>query len=236
MAKPITDDELQLRKRARRRLVGAIALVVVVVVVLPWLVDDEPPPQLKNVDISIPPVEPADRKFPPAAPPTDSPAANADKLPEATLPPPEPATPATAAPPPAPATPAAGSSAKPEVAVPPEAGPRPKPAIETKPEAAAAPKPEAKPDPKPDPKAASGKGFVMQVGAFSTSAKAKQVQQQLKAGGVASYIEPVETATGTRYRVKAGPFASTEAAQKARDKLIAAKLVQGDPKVVPRGE
>ena len=57
MAKPITDDEIQLRKRARRRLVGAIALVLVVVVVLPWLVDDEPPPQLKNVDISIPPVD-----------------------------------------------------------------------------------------------------------------------------------------------------------------------------------
>lgn len=232
MAKPITDDEIQLRKRARRRLVGAIALVLVVVVVLPWLVDDEPPPQLKNVDISIPPVEPADRKFPPAAPATEAPAANADKLPEGALPPPEPATPATAAAPSAPAAPAVGTSGKPEVTVPAEAGPRPKPAVETKPETAAA----AKPETKPDPKAVTGKGFVMQVGAFSTSAKAKQVQQQLKAGGVASYIEPVETATGTRYRVKAGPFASTEAAQKAHDKLIAAKLVQGDPKVVPRGE
>jgi len=35
MAKSISEEELQLRKRARRRLVGAIALVTIVAVFLP---------------------------------------------------------------------------------------------------------------------------------------------------------------------------------------------------------
>ena len=37
MAKSISDEEIQLRKRARRRLVGAIALVTVIAVFLPMV-------------------------------------------------------------------------------------------------------------------------------------------------------------------------------------------------------
>lgn len=226
MAKPITDDEIQLRKRARRRLVGAIALVLVVVVVLPWLVDDEPPPQLKNVDISIPPVESADRKFPPVAPvgePLPATSGEAAALaPDTTAPPAS--VPQTA---PEPVTPAPSSQPEPVASVKPGVAPTP---LEAKPvvEAPAEAKAEAKP--------AASKGFIMQIGAFSTAAKARQVQQQLKSAGVASFIEPVETPTGTRHRVKAGPFASNEAASKAREKLQAAKLAQGDPKIVPLGQ
>ena len=236
MAKPITDDEIQLRKRARRRLVGAIALVLVVVVVLPWLVDDEPPPQLKNVDISIPPVDSADRKFPPAAPVGEplaaAPGEAAAPAPEATIAPPAesaPPTPREAATPAPASQPDAVASAKSDVA---PLSPKAKPVVETP----AEPKPDAKPVSTPESKPATAKGFIMQIGAFSTAAKAKQVQQQLKSAGVPSYIEPVETPTGTRHRVKAGPFASNEAALKAREKLRAAKLAQGDPKVVPVGQ
>ena len=39
MARPISDEELQLKKRARRRLVGAIVLVTAVAVVLPMVLD-----------------------------------------------------------------------------------------------------------------------------------------------------------------------------------------------------
>ena len=35
MARPVSDEELQLKKRARRRLVGAIVLVTAVAVILP---------------------------------------------------------------------------------------------------------------------------------------------------------------------------------------------------------
>ena len=44
MARPISDEELQLKKRARRRLIGAIVLVTAVAVVLPMVLDSEPKP------------------------------------------------------------------------------------------------------------------------------------------------------------------------------------------------
>src|SRR3982751_2398107 len=78
MAKSISDEELQLRKRARRRLVGAIALVTIIAVFLPMVLDHEPKPVSQDVSIKIPspdagvftskivPVVPA-QKSPPAA-------------------------------------------------------------------------------------------------------------------------------------------------------------------------
>jgi DedD protein len=56
MAKAISDEELQLKKRARRRLVGAIALVLVVVVFLPMFLDSEPKPLNQDIAITIPPI------------------------------------------------------------------------------------------------------------------------------------------------------------------------------------
>ncbi len=74
----------------------------------------------------------------------------------------------------------------------------------------------------------------MQVGAFSSADKAKQLQQQLRAAGFPAYLESVKTASGERTRVRAGPFATVEAAQKARTRLLGLKVAQGDLKVVPR--
>src|SRR5690348_6769872 len=54
MAKTVSDEELQLRKRARRRLVGAIALVVAAIVVLPMLLDSKPEERSQEIDIHIP--------------------------------------------------------------------------------------------------------------------------------------------------------------------------------------
>src|SRR5471032_2548341 len=53
MAKSISEEELQLRKRARRRLVGAIALVTIVAVFLPMVLDHEPKPVRQDVSIRI---------------------------------------------------------------------------------------------------------------------------------------------------------------------------------------
>lgn len=237
MAKPqpVTEQEISLRKRARRRLVGAIALVLVVAVVLPWVVDDDPPPRLKNVDIAIPAVESVDRKFPPAAPvaePIPAPGAassDAPGEPPAVEPAAKPAEALTTASPQATPAPAAQPAERPEPD--PEAAP-PKSVAKT--EIGAAAKSEPKPEGKPAAASSSGRGFVMQVGAFSSSDKAKQLQQQLRAAGFPAYLEPVKTASGERMRVRAGPFATVEAAQKARSRLLGLRVAQGDLKVVPR--
>jgi len=52
MAEP--QDALLLKRRARRRLVGAIALVLLVVVVLPILLDQEPKPVPHDLTVQIP--------------------------------------------------------------------------------------------------------------------------------------------------------------------------------------
>ena len=48
------DAQLQLKKRARRRLVGAVAFVSVVAVVLPMVMDHEPRQVVPDVEIRIP--------------------------------------------------------------------------------------------------------------------------------------------------------------------------------------
>lgn len=84
----LNEQEIQLRKRARRRLVGAIALVLLMVTVLPMVLDDrEAQPPQPEIAVSIPsqdngdfasrivPVEP-----PPATP--ENPQPQPGKVPE----------------------------------------------------------------------------------------------------------------------------------------------------------
>ena len=54
MAKQQTDDELNLRRKARRRLIGAFALTLAVVVILPMVLDSEPKPTGQDIDLRIP--------------------------------------------------------------------------------------------------------------------------------------------------------------------------------------
>ena len=49
-----SDANLQLKKRARRRLVGAIAFAGLAAVVLPMVMDEEPKQQVQDVQILIP--------------------------------------------------------------------------------------------------------------------------------------------------------------------------------------
>lgn len=246
MATPISDEELQLKKRARRRLIGAIALVTVVAVFLPMVLDHEPQPVNQDIAIQIPsqnagtftskivPVVPgaAEKQGETPAAARPAPAARApekvsEKAPEKA---PEKATaaadkgaPAEKAPTvPAPkATPlAAGVDSE---AAPAEA--RPKPAVEAKAKAEAKPKSdvkakaaaEAKPSTKSESK--EGGGFVVQVAALTDADKAAQLRDQIAAAGVKAYTEVVPTAKGSVTRVRAGPFASRGAADKARDRL-----------------
>lgn len=54
MAKQMTEDELSIRRKARRRLIGAVALTLAVVVVLPMVFDSEPKPGGQDIELRIP--------------------------------------------------------------------------------------------------------------------------------------------------------------------------------------
>ena len=47
-------DTLEIKKRARRRLVGAIALALLAAIVLPMMMDEEPHPSIQDIQVSIP--------------------------------------------------------------------------------------------------------------------------------------------------------------------------------------
>ena len=54
MARSTSEEEIRLRKRARRRLIGAIALTTLVVVTLPMVLDSEPRPIGDDIAVQIP--------------------------------------------------------------------------------------------------------------------------------------------------------------------------------------
>ena len=54
MAKQLTDDELNLRRKARRRLIGAVSLTLAVVVILPMVLDRVPKPTGQVIELRIP--------------------------------------------------------------------------------------------------------------------------------------------------------------------------------------
>ena len=220
----VSDEELKLRKRARRRLVGAIFLVALVVVVLPWFVDNDPPPPLKDVNVILPAIPPVEQKFPGDAlppqplgaeplPPIDRPvAAPGESGPLGEVPPPETASPLAPAPAVSPSAP--GPSARSVDKG--QAVPAPNPPLSAA---------------KPAAEAESG-SFVIQVGAFSSRDNARQLLDRMRAQGLTGYLERVDGAQGATVRVRGGPYPNREAARKALDKLLAAKLVSGDPRII----
>jgi DedD protein len=233
MAKAISDEELQLKKRARRRLVGAVALVLLIVVFLPMVLDSEPKPLNQDVSITIPPIprpESASQLSAPVAQPPASSSAAPGTMPHiAGLPQGATQTPSTEARAESPAV-EAPATAAPKAAVRPAA---PKSAPEAKPVA----KPSPKHDIKPATAAAApagDDGFVVQLGAFSKAVNAKSLQRKLQDNKFKAYTELIKDAHGDRTRVRVGPFASREAAEKARDRMKSMKLIVGDASVVKR--
>lgn len=91
---------------------------------------------------------------------------------------------------------------KPQTAVNPAAA-APVTAVPAKP-AAAAPVVAAKPEAKPE-AVSSAKGFAVQIGAPANEAAAMSLRDKARAAGFNSYIQPVDTETGRRYRVRIGP-------------------------------
>ena len=73
-------------------------------------------------------------------------------------------------------------------------------------------------------------GFAVQVGAFRDEAKLKQAREKLAGAGVVHYTERLDSKSGQLTRLRAGPFASREAAEAA---LVKVRRVALDGKVVP---
>ena len=192
-----------LRKRGRRRLVGAIALVLLAVIVLPMVFDPEPRPSAPLVSVRIPSED--NTKFTPK--PVPKPAAVQGGAGEAKAPQKAPEPPPAAkeeTPAPAPRTAAPASTAE---------APRPadKP-VAGRPEKPAAPA---------SARTATGDQFLVQVGAFASADKVREVTDKLKEARLVHYTEPVATAGGQVVRVRLGPFASRDAADKAREQARA---------------
>lgn len=188
-----SDEELKLKKRARRRLIGAVALVILVVVFLPMLLDREPRQLGQEFNIQIPPVQNGDnfasRIVPvpgaqevPSPPPVPA-AASKPQPTESSLV----QRPAEKASAPAPAPPPAAKAVAPSAAT-----------------EAAGPVPES---------------YVVQLGAFSKEANAKQVAAKLSQSKVKFYTERISAPSGSKIRVRAGPFVTREEAERVRDKL-----------------
>ncbi|HLX25227.1 MAG TPA: SPOR domain-containing protein [Usitatibacter sp.] len=73
-------------------------------------------------------------------------------------------------------------------------------------------------------------GFAVQVGAFKDEAKLKQAREKLVAAKVPHYIERRSTSSGELTRLRAGPFPTREAAEKA---LATMKTASLNGQVVP---
>jgi DedD protein len=229
MARPISEEELRLKKRARRRLVGAIVLVAAVAVVLPMVLDSEPRPVDHNVDIHIPSPDSGEFK-PQSAAPTPQPPIKG--LPEGR----KSETPAAAGLA-SERAPASVSSRRADAAGTPASGPAAKsdapPSAPSASEDKEAPKAEAGEGVKTAKEAAAttGGAYVVQVAALADVSKAKQLQKRVSGAGLKTYTEVVKTKNGEVTRVRAGPYATREAAEKARTQLQKAGL---DGQVVPR--
>ena len=219
------DPVLPEKKRARRRLIGAIALVLAAVIGLPMILDSEPKPLADDIAIQIPSkdksAKSADAK--PAAVSTDRQLdSSLDAAEEIVDPAPTQANalPAQrpASPPPAPAK--AKEADKPNPAT--QLAPTPKADVKPAEHADDSARARALLEGKPDPKSAdknSGK-FVIQVAALATKDKVDELQAKLKQAGIKSYTQKVATESGERTRIRVGPFSSKEEAEKVRTKIV----------------
>ncbi|KVL14172.1 SPOR domain-containing protein [Burkholderia sp. MSMB1826] len=228
----LLDPTLPEKQRARRRLVGAIALVVAAVIVLPMVLDSHPKPVTDDIAIDIP-----NRPAHQAVAPRDDDAADVQAG-VAHDEPPASDTAVAAAPAPAPKE-AAKPVAKPDTTTTASVTP-PKPAAKP---AAPAPKPAApKPAPatvanadaaSPDsgdassPASPAGARFAVQLGSFKDDATARSWAAKLKTAGVPAYVEHRKQADGsTATLLRAGPFADRSAASAAIAKVREAGLTQ----------
>ncbi|MGQ5523699.1 SPOR domain-containing protein [Chitinimonas sp. PSY-7] len=232
---PISEELTALKKRARRRLVGAIALVLVALIVLWTVMDDKPPQSLLHESVAIVSSTPSlAGSVKPEPVPVPAPESHiADSPSGVVLPPPK------------------QEPAKSVVEnMPPAVAPTPKPVpskVQTPPAKPVEKRAESKPEPsKKDPArllaglddemlakpattrpsakedAGAAAKFFLQIGAFADASKATALQTKAKEAGVTAHTEAVKTDKGELTRLRAGPYTSRDLAERAHDKLAAA--------------
>lgn len=185
------EDVNTLKRRGRRRLVGAIALVLAAVIVLPMVFDSEPRGSAP-VSVRIPSED--DAGFTPKVTPK-------------------------------PEKPAVKPIEKAAVVEKPVEKAEEKPAVvEEKPPVVQAKPPAAAEAERVRAEAAlannqSDGQFIVPVAALATPEKLQELLGTLKTAKVPFYTEPVATKQGAVTRVRAGPFASREAAERALQQL-----------------
>jgi DedD protein len=91
--------------------------------------------------------------------------------------------------------------------------------LEAKPDAKEAAKAKALLDGKEAPKAGDAVRSVVQVGAYADQAKAKEARAKLESAGFKTYTQEIDTKDGKRIRVRVGPFATKEEADKTAEKI-----------------
>ena len=206
-----------LRQRARHRLLGAAVLVVLAVIGFPFLFDTQPRTVSVDIAVEIPdknksrtPANPVDAAPTPAANPTPLPPEQGLSAKEEVV------------------APTAANATKPAPAAP--LVPAPTPAPPAKPEATKPEPAKAETEKPPTAEAKDGAArFVVQVGAYADADKAREVRRKLEKAGLKTYTHVAETKEGKRTRVRLGPFATREEADKAADK---AKQLEFTPAVL----
>lgn len=208
MAKQLNaDEESILKRQARRRLIGAVALTAAVVVILPMVFDGEPPSATVNdIELRIPDKDKVGEFNSGSSVPMAE-ASSAVAAAPATVVEPAVATPVMPVQKPA----ESGSTQETKIELPHTEVAKPA-TIE------AQPKVEAKPAEHTH--AVPHSGFAVQVGAFSNADTAKSLQEKLDKQGFHVYTEKI----GGHVRVRVGSFSTHESAEKVRHKLEAQGL------------
>ncbi len=218
------DAQLELKKRARRRLVGAIALAMLAAIVLPMIMDQAPKQPVQDVQIRIPaqdagaftsrilPVKPGTTPTP--LPPTSAPetktAESAKQI--ATQTKPEPKS--------EPKAEQKATTAKSEVSPANTAKkpPEPRAASPVDDKLLAKKTDEAKA--KPVPASGNGEQWVVQLGAYRDQTNVSNLTVKLKQQGYNFFTEVLTSPDGSsKTRVRAGPFPNKEAAETARERI-----------------
>jgi DedD protein len=210
LGKARTDDELlPEKKRARRRLIGALTIVLVMVIGLPMILDSEPKPVNKNIAIQIPAVQEDDSSSDSIDSATDDVQDEASAIKESSN------------------APAASAPKQPEQASTPVASAQPPAKPSTGKQNDDAARALAILNDSADSSKASNKSqrIVVQVGAFSSQEKVTELRKKLKSAGIDSYTQQV----GDKIRVRIGPFTDKAQAEEKKTQLqklgISAKLI-----------
>jgi DedD protein len=223
-----SEDQLTLKKRARRRLVGAVALLIFIVIALPMVFDKDSKPLSRDISVQIPNPDSSEfqHKMVPTPPsvPASLPGASATTAAAGTLPSPPavgptatPSAPILQAPVTAPTVPKA-------VPAQPKAAPvQPKPVTPTATDNTKSPPAPAAnaspPAPVASSKPAPQGAWMVKLGTYSEAGNAKRFEAKLTSAKIKFHADPVDTDKGTVTRFWAGPYADRAAAEKARDKI-----------------